>query len=442
VPASVLEERTASRREASDPQAPLVGRSKPTPRQAICQRCHTLRYQNRLPADTLRVASPISRDEAEAGPAQLQPDYFRDLLRTLYRRSCVVVCLVDLFDFHGSLIPDLPSIVGSSSLLVLVGNKVDLLPEGTNLRMLERWVRTECRRANMPPIHSLDLVSCTTGAGMPALLSKLESLMAARSTDAYVLGAANAGKSSFINRLIRNRQAPGGRPRSRKGVDAHEGDVLTTSALPGTTLGFVKASTLSGRLAIYDTPGIILPGQLTTLLNTDELAAVVPKKRSDHVSLRLGEGKSLLLGGLVRIHFRRGRPFLFTCYLANAVHIHPTATEKVDDVLARHAGELLAPPASYQRIQELGPYEARTFTITGRGWNDAAVDLVLPGLGWVAVNGVGECEVEVEVPKPTVVHLREPLLPEQSTKQSYVLQKGNKLVDKRGNTKRRASKRR
>lgn len=68
--------------------------------------------------------------------------------------------------------------------------------------------------------------------------------------------------------------------------------------------------------------------QLTSLLATTELADVVPKKRAEHVTLRISEGKSVLLGGLAQIHMRKGRPFLFTFYLANAIAIHPTATVK------------------------------------------------------------------------------------------------------------------
>ena len=50
--------------------------------------------------------------------------------------------------------------------------------------------------------------------------------------DAYIVGAANAGKSSFINHVLRS-TAPG---RS-----------LTTSALPGTTLDFVRVSCVARR---------------------------------------------------------------------------------------------------------------------------------------------------------------------------------------------------
>jgi len=305
----------------------------------VCQRCHGLRYQNRLPTDALRVG--------EAAHAGLQPKYFLSLLREVSRRRCAVVVIVDLFDFHGSLVPQLPQIVGPENPVIMVANKLDLLPKGIQRPPIERWIRAECRKASLPALHSLHLVSCKTGDGLPQLLKQMQELMAYRRMDAYVVGAANAGKSSFINECIK---------RSPNGGAQHAKASLTTSHLPGTTLGVVRISMLAGRYSLFDTPGIILPTQLTSLLSTEELAAVVPKKRAEHVTLRLSEGKSVLLGGLARVHFISGLPFLLTFYLANAITIHPTPTAKVEAMLEKHVGGLLAPPSSFERLSQLEPF--------------------------------------------------------------------------------------
>ena len=92
---------------------------------------------------------------------------------------------------------------------------------------------------------------------------------------------------------------------------------------------------------------------------------------------------------------RSGRPMLLAFYLANAVKIHPTSTDRVDEVLLKNVGRMLTPPASPERLDELGDFEEVVFDIEGRGWDDAAVDLVLPGLGWVSVTGCGPCSISV-----------------------------------------------
>ena len=138
---------------------------------------------------------------------------------------------------------------------------------------------------------------------------------------------------------------------------------------------------------------------------------------------------------------RAGRPFLFTFYLANAVPIHPTRSDKVEGILEKHAGKMLAPPSSYERLCELGDFDETSFTIRGRGWDEAAVDVVLPGLGWVAITGSGECDLGVSLPKPVVPILREPLVLSEgergikgTLKGNYVKFTGSKLRDGRGNT--------
>ena len=321
--------------------------------------------------------------------------------------------------------PQLGQIVGTSNPVMMVANKLDLLPKGVKLPPIERWIKAECKKVSLPPLHSLHMVSCRTGDGLQQLVNEMQDVMGYRRMDAYVVGAANAGKSSFINYCLK--KAPG------------KDGALTTSHLPGTTLGVVRVSVMSGQYALFDTPGIIMPTQLTSLLDTAELADVVPKKRVEHVTLRVPEGKSVLLGGLARVNMLEGKPFLFTFYLANSIAIHPTQTAKVEEMLQKHAGQMLAPPASVERLEELAPFVETRFEVEGRGWDEPAIDIVLPGLGWVAVTGSGDCVVSVSVPQGVGVSAREPLIADsrQAKGKAYAKFTGAVLKDGRGNTKRR-----
>ena len=54
---------------------------------------------------------------------------------------------------------------------------------------------------------------------------------------------------------------------------------VTASRLPGTTLGLTELSLDNGQ-SLYDTPGLIVPTQITNRLLMDELAAVLPQVRA------------------------------------------------------------------------------------------------------------------------------------------------------------------
>ena len=94
---------------------------------------------------------------------------------------------------------------------------------------------------------------------------------------------------------------------------------ITTSSLPGTTLDFIKLGVGKG-VALVDTPGLILSHQLTSSLLSDELKAVFPERSIEEVTLRVGEGKSVMLGGLARMEFVEGLPFFFTFFVVSVAH--------------------------------------------------------------------------------------------------------------------------
>lgn len=107
------------------------------------------------------------------------------------------------------------------------------------------------------------------------------------------------------------------------------------------------------------------------------------------------------------------KPFLFTFYVANEIKLHLTSSSKADDFISSHVGKLLTPPLEpgQARLEEIGEFEYHELEIQGEGWKQAAADITLRGLGWVAVTGAGRAKVRIGVPKGIGVSLRPPLMP-------------------------------
>jgi len=153
------------------------------------------------------------------------------------------------------------------------------------------------------------------------------------------------------------------------------------------------------------------------------------------ITFRVKAGKTVLVGGLARVELLEpSRPFFFTFFVANEIKLHPTDAERVDDILKEHVGKMLTPPLALERMEQLGEFETHIIDIEGTGWREAAADITLTGLGWVAVTGVGMAKVKITVPKGIGVMLRPPLMP-MDVQDSTAKYTGGRAVRKTAKTK-------
>lgn len=84
-----------------------------------------------------------------------------------------------------------------------------------------------------------------------------------KSNNVYLVGYTNAGKSTLINKIIKNY--------------SNNNYELTTSVLPSTTLDFVKVN-VNDNLTLIDTPGIIV-SNIIDYLDEEEIKKAIPKKK-------------------------------------------------------------------------------------------------------------------------------------------------------------------
>lgn len=432
----------------------------------VCQRCYRLTHYGAI-APNLRVSTrpvPVSssssvtsvasattakpssstnsvvpEDTTPGAGGELTPDRFRRCLQQLRGLNAVIVYLVDIFDFHGSLIPSLRDLIGSRNPVILAVNKTDLLPDNFKPDRVQTWVKHESSALGIRDIVGVHLISSKRGTGLRELLAEAVKVAKSRKADIYVVGAANVGKSSFINQLmrLRKRDVNGQRNRGEKnrGKQDKVNTALTTSVIPGTTLDVIKIP-LGPNISLFDTPGLMIPHQITNILDSNDLSMVVPAKSVVCTTFRLGEGKSLFIGGLARLEIISGRPFFFSCFFSSEIKLHPGKSENSDEFVRKHIGKMLTPPLTEEGYERLGEWTSKTFTTEGAGWKKSSVDVVLSGLGWIGVTGAGSITVRMWVPKEVGVFTRDPLMPfeVQAGVSAYT---GSKSINRRQMRKRR-----
>ncbi|MEK4284631.1 MULTISPECIES: ribosome biogenesis GTPase YqeH [Ureibacillus] len=332
----------------------------------ICQRCFRLKNYN------------------EIQPVRLTDDDFLRILNGLGNHDGLIVKIVDIFDFNGSFIPGIHRFVGNNPVL-LVANKSDLLPKSVKREKVVRWLKRASREFGLHPVE-VKLVSAHKGHGMDEVIETIDQYREGK--DVFVVGCTNVGKSTFINRIIK--RATG------------EGNLITTSHFPGTTLDMIEIPMEDGK-AIYDTPGIINHHQMAHHIHESELKYITPKKEIKPKVYQLNAEQTLFIGGLARFDFIKGNRNSFTVYVSNELPIHRTKLEKADALYDEHRGKLLSPP-SEEFINQLPPFVRHEFSI-----KEGKTDIVISGLGWITVqqpNVVVACHA----PKGVEVFIRPSLI--------------------------------
>lgn len=332
----------------------------------LCQRCFRLKHYN------------------EVQDVSITDDDFLQMVSSIRNTDGLVVHVIDIFDVDGSLIKSLPRIIGDNP-IVLVGNKVDLLPKSTNKRRLTQWLRSQAKEAGVI-VRDVFLISSTQGHGIKELTSRLENYRADR--DIYIVGMTNVGKSTFINRLI-------------KGTSG-KNDVITTSYFPGTTLGFIEIP-LDDKTSVIDTPGIVNKQQMVHYVSDKDLKLITPNKEIKPRVYQLDSAQTLFFGGLARLDFIKGDRASFVCYFSNQLPIHRTKLENADELYENHIGDLLSPPNA-KTLENLPRLSKSTHRIT-----EDKTDIVFPGLGWVSIAGNG-VSVIAHSPKDVAISVRKSVL--------------------------------
>lgn len=334
----------------------------------VCKRCFRLKNYN------------------EVFDVELGAEDFYKLIKTLSKKDGLIVKVVDIFDFSGSWIEDVIDIVGNNKDIVLVANKLDLLPKSVKQNKIKQWL-FKMLKAKGIKVKDILLISAIKNHGIEEAAARIDELRNGK--DVYIIGATNVGKSTFINKLIE--------------LTTGDKNVITTSHFPGTTLGMIEIP-LDRATSIYDTPGIILDYDIAHYLDAKSLKLVIPKKEIKARVFQLNAEQSLFFGGMARVDFIKGERQSFTLYASNLVDIHRTKLSNADALFEKHLGTLLKPPFE-DNISIFKNQVKKNFKI-----EDRKIDIVISGLGWITVNSDSGCEIDIYVPEEIEVFVRESII--------------------------------
>lgn len=332
----------------------------------ICQRCFKIKNYHQL------VKSNLSKDD------------FLSIMQGIAEKDSLIIYLIDIFDFNGSMISGIQRHLLNNDIIV-VANKRDVLPKSIKDTKIKDWIKGQLKEYGLQPLDIV-LISAKKNYYLDDLMDVIQTYRKDR--DVYVVGVTNVGKSSLINALLKHY------------TEDSSDFLITTSEFPGTTLDLIRIP-FDKSNSLYDTPGIINEFQMAHYIDEKELKIITPNSELRPKTFQLQPRQTVYFGGLARMDFESGENSSFICYFPPLLEIHRTKLENADTLYNR--GFTLKPTiASIETIEDMATH---TFTLN----NDKKTDIVISGLGWVSVHAKQQ-KITIKAPIGVGVMLRKALI--------------------------------
>jgi len=342
-----------------------------------------------------------SFDEAREAIGNVDMRIFENQLRTLKWKRVLIVIVVDATDPRGSFVPwfKMSTIVGANPIFLAV-TKCDLLPKVTKV-MEEEWKALALKLYGVNVLKVFPL-SGLTGAGVHRMAKHIHKHVIDGEKNVYVIGQANIGKSTLSRALADCffRHIDFTDPRGWGRRKAFSRLMPTVSSLPGTTLMSIRLPCFDDpNHAVWDTPGLI-PRPVPWIQNRLRLslpAAIRPAK------YKLIENTCLVIGNpgyqVVRIEVTRASPSVpvedFRLAIWQAI---PKLDVPVRAMTIEEANNDLD-PSSNEELYQLGYTDKWKELLITPGTSFKAQDLILGGLGWIAMNSASSTQVVIYIRK-------------------------------------------
>lgn len=244
----------------------------------ICQRCFRMRNYGEYQVVTK------SNDE------------YIEILKSVGQTKDLVLYITDLLNLEKN-IEQVRSIISNKMILVL--NKKDVLPKSVKETKLIEYLKS--RDVNFEEVI---VISANKNYNIDYLLRRIKYYQTSKNV--YVVGHTNAGKSSLINKLIRNY--------------SDKIQELTMSPLPSTTLNTVNIE-INDYLTLIDTPGLVDSGSILNFIDSKMVSKISPKKEIKPKTYQLRKNQSIIIEDLVRIDYVEGEKNSFTLFVSNDLKI-------------------------------------------------------------------------------------------------------------------------
>lgn len=243
--------------------------------------------------------------------------------------------------------------------IILVINKKDVLPYSIKSSKIKDYFL----KLHLP-VKDTIVISCLNNYHLDLLMSYIDKYKV--DSNVYVVGNTNAGKSTLINKIIKN-------------YTIDQKDNITISPLPSTTLDQIKIKVKDYYL--IDTPGLVDDGNILNFVNEKMIKTISSSKEIKPITYILKTNSSIIINDLVRIDYLDKDSSSFTFYMSNDLNIKRVHTNKNELLINNFKQEINT--KFYQ-------------------------DLVINGLGFIKITNA--CQFNIYLKDNIDIYLRDSLI--------------------------------
>lgn len=249
----------------------------------LCERCFNIKHYNRY--------------------VRVKDKDYTQIIKKIDLKKDLIILVTDFLNLYN--LDDLKV----DSPVILVVTKADLLPRSINKEGLLKRIKCKLN------VVSKILISSKNNFNLDLLYSEI--LKYKKTNNVYVIGYTNAGKSTLVNKMLKN-----------YGNIVGE---ITTSNLPSTTLDLIS-NKVNDELTLIDTPGLLDSGSLVLLSSKELLKKITPKKEIRPISYQVKGKQYLLFEDFMRLDLEDTN---IICYMSNDIEIRRVYKDR-ESILKRY----------------------------------------------------------------------------------------------------------
>ncbi len=320
----------------------------------------------------------------ELNTSDLQHETDKDIIKILndaVATDSLIVWMVDLFSFNGTLNPDVVKKVKKLNVIV-VGSKRDLFSSGVTDEMLIRYLDERFAEEGINPVAIKLIGSDDNTIDINPIIQEVKNQRKYR--DIYLIGEVNSGKTTFVNKFLKTY------------VNKTKWQIKT-ELYPGTNSDVLEIP-LSNSSFLYQLPDLSNSTSVVSKVEKELVKQITPKKEIVMTRRFIGEGSAIMVGNLACLYVLSGKHASIRVFMGEKTEVKVVANNRVDQALEENRRKKFCRPVS-ERFLSFRDYDLFEYELED---DDLRHDISVEGLCWFSTRGKGQ-KLRVLLPKGVAI---------------------------------------